>query len=90
MAENLGHSYTKIGPFIYFLFKKRVYHTPGGAKERGLFGMHIRTISYIGRSPPPPRGAYSVSKTVGARLIHVCRIKSYLIIEPSDLAIPKG
>ena len=47
------YQYQKIGPFIYFLFlKKGVYHIPGGAeKGEGLFGTHIRTMSYIGSYP---------------------------------------
>ena len=59
----------KFGPFIYqnrairiLSFKKRVYYTPGGAKEKGLFGTHIRTISYIGRYPPSPEVLTQFSK----------------------------
>ena len=33
--------------------KKGVYHIPVGA-EKGLFGMHIRTMSYIGSYPHQP------------------------------------
>ena len=41
-----GQSYT------FFFLKKGVYHIPG-ALIKGLFGTHIRTMSYIGNSPPP-------------------------------------
>ena len=41
-----GHSYT-------FFVKRGVYQIPGGA-EKGLYGTHIRTMSYIGGTPPPP------------------------------------
>ena len=42
---------------IQFPWKKGAYRIPGSAEKRGLFGSHIRTMSYIGSypSPPPPR-----------------------------------
>ena len=45
--QKSGQSYT------LFFFKKGVYNIPGGAEKRGLFGTHIRTMSYIGYSLPP-------------------------------------
>ena len=42
--QKLGHSYT-------FSFKKGVLIIFFGALKKGLFGMHIRTLSYIGYPP---------------------------------------
>ena len=48
----------KIGSFIYFLLKKGGQSYTGQRWKRGLFGMHVRTMPYIGSysppSPPPP------------------------------------
>ena len=65
--QNSGHSYT-------FFFKKRGFIIYLGALKRGLFGTHIRTMSYIGY--PPPRfktiyGAGSVEKKMDLYNIHV-------------------
>ena len=45
-TQKTGHSYT-------FFIKKRGF-IPGGA-EKGGIRAHIRTMSYIGSYPPPPR-----------------------------------
>ena len=47
VSENLSQSYTKIGPFTYFLFlKKRFYHIPGGA-EKGGYSARKSVICHI-------------------------------------------
>ena len=55
-SENLGHSYTKIGPFIYFLYLKRgIYHIISGAEKGAVWHAHAYYAIYRELSPPPPQ-----------------------------------
>ena len=74
MSENLGHSNSKIQAIHIHFFKKRGFIIYLGALKRGLFGTHIRTMSYIGYPPQRFKTIYdagSVEKKMDLYNIHV-------------------
>ena len=73
---HLNRDVNKMGPFIYQSMKngsvinsfleKRGLIVYLAAQKRGLLGPHIRTMSYIGSTPPPPRAHYPGLKAINA------------------------
>ena len=54
VSENLGHSNSKNQDIhILSFLKKGGNQIPGDSEKWGLFGTHIRTLSYLGYLPPP-------------------------------------